>query len=57
MKPKSINTTQLIDIKGVGPKTEKSCPVMNRKMAPKIARNIQTVCILCNIFSDSALQN
>ena len=56
MNPNKTKTTQAIEIKGVGPKVEKSCPVTNRKTAPKIAKNIHTVCILCNILSESVLQ-
>ena len=46
-----IRTTQTIEIKGTGPKREKSCPVTNKKIAPRSAKNIQTVCILCSIYS------
>lgn len=49
MKPRNARTTQTTDIKGTGPKTEKSCPVTNSEIAPIIAKNIQMVCILCNI--------
>ena len=56
MNPNKTKTTQAIEIKGVGPKVEKSCPVTNRKTAPKIAKNIHTVCILCNILLDCELQ-
>lgn len=56
MNPNKTKTTEAMEIKGVGPNSEKSCPVMNRKTAPKIAKNIQTVCILCNILSDCELQ-
>lgn len=57
MNPKKIITTQIIDIKGVGPKREKSCPVTNKNIAPKMARNIQTVCILCNIMMKLRCKN
>ena len=55
--PKRIKTTHTTEINGVGPKTEKSCPVMKRKIAPKIARNIQTVCILCSIIITMRCKN
>lgn len=50
MNPNKMSITQTTDIKGTGPKTEKSCPVMNKKIAPKMDKKIQTVCILCNIL-------
>ncbi len=50
MNAKKTKTTQTIEINGTGPKREKSCPVMNKKIAPTSAKNIQIVCILCNII-------
>ena len=55
--PSKTKATQTIEIKGVGPKTEKSCPVTNKKIAPKIAKNIQTVCILCSIIKNVKCKN
>ena len=52
-----MSATQTIDIKGVGPKSEKSCPVTNKKIAPKIDKKIQTVCILCNILMKLSCKN
>jgi len=49
INPKSTKITQITEITGSGPKSEKSWPVTNKNTAPKIAKNIQTVCIRCNI--------
>ena len=57
INPKKTRITQTIDIKGTGPKSEKSCPVMNKNIAPMIDKNIQTVCILCNILIELKRKN
>lgn len=57
INPKSTNTTQITEIMGSGPKSAKSWPVINKNTALKIAKNIQTVCIRCSIYGDSAYKN
>lgn len=57
INPKKTRTTQTTDMKGTGPKREKSCPVMNRNIAPTRAKNIQIVCILCNILIELNCKN
>lgn len=53
--PNKINMTVETLMVRQAPKTSKSCAVIFRKTAPKTAKNIQTVCILCNIFSGKSL--
>lgn len=50
MNPNRTSTTQTMEIKGTGPKSEKSCPVTNKNIAPTIDKKIQTVCILCSMM-------
>lgn len=57
MNPNKTSVTQTIEIKGTGPKREKSCPVTNKKIAPIIDKKIQTVCILCNILMKLSCKN
>ena len=57
MNPTKTSAAQTKDINGTGPKREKSCAVTNKKMAPKIDKKIQTVCILCNMVMKLRCKN
>ena len=48
--PNKIKTTVEALIVKYLPRMSKSCAVILRKTVPNTAKNIQTVCILCNIF-------
>ena len=50
--PNNINSTVDILMRRFPPNTLKSCAVRLRNKAPNTAKNIQIVCILCNIFFD-----
>jgi hypothetical protein len=57
INPKKMRSTQAAEMNGAGAKSEKYCPAMNKNIAPTRAKNIQTVCILCNILIELNCKN
>ena len=52
-----MRTAHRIKIRGTDGRSEKSCPVTNKNIAPKIDKKIQTDCILCNILIKMSCKN